>query len=114
MGFSIHPPMGDPLDGALTALAGFPYELPSCSYLTTDQTGAYLYAVAGTNLFGFSIDKLTGALSAVPGSPFAVGTSADSVSVDPTNQLLYTTSRSAGKMVGFRLNAATGELTPLT
>jgi 6-phosphogluconolactonase (cycloisomerase 2 family) len=110
MGFSIHPPMGDATDGALTALAGFPYDLPSCSYIVADQTGAYLYAAAGTNLFGFSIDKQTGALSPLPGSPIAVGTTADSLSIDPTNQFLYVTSRSAGKVTGFRLNAATGEL----
>ena len=113
MGFSIHPNIGDATDGALTALAGFPYDLPSCSYIVADQTGTYLYAAAGTNLFGFSIDKQTGALSPLPGSPVAVGTTADSVSIGPTNQFLYVTSRSAGKVTGFRLNAATGELTTM-
>jgi 6-phosphogluconolactonase (cycloisomerase 2 family) len=111
MGFSIHFPFGGATDGALTALAGFPYELPSCSYIVADQTGAYLYAAAGTNLFGFSIDKQTGALSPLPGSPVAVGTAADSVAIDPTNQFLYVTSRDAEKVIGFKLNAATGELT---
>jgi len=110
MGFSIHFPMGGATDGALTALAGFPYDLPSCSYIVADQTGAYLYAAAGTNLFGFSINKQTGALSPLPGFPVAVGTTADSVSIDPTNQFLYVTSRSAERVTGFRLNAATGEL----
>lgn len=113
MGFSIHPYMGDANDGALTALPGFPYDLPSCSYIATDQTGAYLYATAGTNVFGFSIDKQTGALSPLPGSPVAVGATADSVGIDPTNQFLYVTSHSAGKVTGFRLNAATGELTTM-
>jgi 6-phosphogluconolactonase len=111
MGFSIHPQLGDANDGALTALPGFPYDLPSCSYIVADQTGAYLYATAGTNVFGFSIDKQTGALSPLPGSPVAVGATADSVSIDPTNRFLYVTSRSAGKVIGFSLDAATGELT---
>ena len=111
MGFSIHPYMGDANDGALTALPGFPYDLPSCSYIVADQTGAYLYATAGTNVFSFSIDKQTGALSPLPGSPVAVGATADSVSIDPTNRFLYVTSRSAGKVTGFNLDAATGELT---
>ena len=113
MGFSIHPYMGDANDGALTSLPGFPYALPSCSYIVADQTGAFLYATAGTNVFGFSIDKQTGALSPLPGSPVAVGATADSVSIDSANQFLYVISRSAGRVTGFRLNAATGELTPM-
>jgi 6-phosphogluconolactonase (cycloisomerase 2 family) len=113
LGFSIHPYMGDANDGALTVLPGFPYDLPSCSYVAADQTGAYLYATAGTNLYGFSVDKQTGALSPLPGSPVSVGASADAVSIDPTNQFLYVTNRSAGTATGFYLNAATGELTPM-
>jgi 6-phosphogluconolactonase len=113
MGFSIHPNIGDANDGALTALPGFPYDLPSCSYIAADQTGAYLYATAGTNVFGFSVDKQTGALSPLPGFPVAVGATADFVSIDPTNQFLYVTSRSAGKVTGFKLNAATGDLTTI-
>jgi 6-phosphogluconolactonase (cycloisomerase 2 family) len=113
MGFSIHPFSGDANDGALTALPGFPYDLPACSYIVADQTGAYLYATAGTNVFGFSINKQTGALSPLPGSPVPVGATADSVSIDPTNQFLYVTNRSAGTVTGFKLNAATGELTTM-
>ena len=111
MGFSIHPYTGEANSGALTVLPGFPFDLPSCSYIVSDQTGAYLYATAGTNLFGFSIDKQTGALSPLPGSPFDVGDNADSVTIDPKNKFLYVTNRSAGRVTGFRLNAATGELT---
>jgi 6-phosphogluconolactonase (cycloisomerase 2 family) len=113
MGFSIHPFSGDANDGGLTSLPGFPFDLPSCNYIVADQTGAYLYATAGTNVFGFSINKQTGALSPLPGSPVAVGAAADSVSIDPTNQFLYVTNRSAGKVTGFKLNAATGELTTM-
>ena len=43
--------------GELTSLPGFPYALPSCNSIVADQTGAYLYATAGTNLFGYSIDQ---------------------------------------------------------
>ncbi len=111
--FSVHPFSTDPNTGALTPLAGFPYALPSCTYIVADQTGAYLYATAGTSLFGFSINQQTGALSPLPGSPLAVGSTADSVSIDPTNQSLYVTNRSAGKVTGYRLNAATGELTAM-
>jgi len=113
MGFSIRPYLGDPNDaiGALTALPGFPYDLPSCSYIIADQTGVFLYAAAGTSVFGFGIDPKTGALSPLPGTPVAVGSKADSLSIDPTNQFLYVTNRSTGTVIGFGLNTATGALT---
>ena len=98
---------------ALTSLPGFPFALPSCNYIATDQTGTYLYATAGTNVLGYSIDRQTGALSPLPGFPVAVGANADSISIDPTNQFLYVRNGSAGTVIGFELNAATGELTPM-
>jgi 6-phosphogluconolactonase (cycloisomerase 2 family) len=113
LGFSIHPYLGDANDGALTALAGFPHAVPSCNFIVADATGAFLYAAAGTNIFGFSIDKQTGALSALPGFPVAMGTTADSLTIDPANQFLYATNRSAARVTGFTLNAATGALAPM-
>lgn len=96
---------------ALTSLVGFPFALPSCSYIAADRNGTYLYATAGTNLFGYGIDAQTGALSALPGFPVAVGANADAISIDPTNQFLYVRSGSAGTVTAFQLGAATGELT---
>jgi 6-phosphogluconolactonase (cycloisomerase 2 family) len=113
MGFRIHPFSTDVDSGALAALPGFPHALPSCTEIVTDQSGAFLYATAASNVFGFSIDRQTGALSPLPGSPFAVAGTADSMSIDPTNQFIYVTSSSAGKIAGFRLNAASGELTTI-
>jgi 6-phosphogluconolactonase len=94
-------------------LPGFPFALPSCNFVAADRTGRYLYAAAGTQLFGYRIDEQTGALSALPGSPIAVGTSADSISVDVTNQFLYVRNGSAETVTGFDLDAATGALTPM-
>lgn len=107
-GFSI-----DPNTAALTSLPGFPFALPSCNYIATDQTSTYLYATAGTNVLGYSIDRQTGALIPLPGFPVAVGANADSIGIDPTNQFLYVRNGSAGTVIGFELNAATGELTPM-
>lgn len=98
---------------ALTSLPGFPFALPSCNYIAADQTGTYLYATAGTSVLGYSIDRQTGALSPLPGFPVAVGTNADSINIDPTNQFLYVRNSSAGTVIGFELNAVTGELTPM-
>lgn len=98
----------------LVSLPGFPYALPSCNYIAADQTGTYLYATAGTDLLGYSVDGNSGALALLPGFPVAVGASADSVSIDPTNQFLYVRNGSAGTVTGFELNDATGELTPMS
>jgi 6-phosphogluconolactonase (cycloisomerase 2 family) len=106
IGFSV-----DPNAGALASLPGFP--LPSCNYIVADQTGTYLYATAGTDVLGYSIDAQTGALNLLPGFPVAVGASADSVTIDPTNQFLYVRNGSAGTVTGFQLHGTTGALTPM-
>jgi 6-phosphogluconolactonase (cycloisomerase 2 family) len=106
----------DPNGGSLTSLAGFPYPLPSCTFIVTDETGFYLYATAGTNVLGYSIDQLTGTLSPLAGFPVAVGANADSLTIDPTNQFLYVRNGSAGTVTGFELHTATGgvALTPMS
>ena len=95
-GYSVDPFSGGPQDGALTSLAGFPYPLPSCTFIVADRTGTCLYATTGSNLLGYSIDAQTGALSPLPGCAVAVGANADSVSIDPTNPFLYVRNGSAG------------------
>ena len=112
-GFTIKLPNGDPSAGALTPLAGFPYQLPSCTFVVADQTGTYLYATTGTDILGYSIDALTGALNPLSGFPIAVGANVRSVSIDPANQFLYVANGSTGTVTSFTLNAATGALTPM-
>lgn len=111
-GYSIGTPSGLHVPGAvaLASLPGFPLALSGCNFVVADQTGAYLYATAGANVFGYRIDPLSGALSSLPGFPLALGAIADSASIDSANRFLYVTSRSAGTVTGFRLDAATGEL----
>jgi 6-phosphogluconolactonase (cycloisomerase 2 family) len=116
VGFTVRPRWDqngnpDPNAGALASLAGFPQPLPSCTFITADQTGTYLYATTGTDLLGYSIDATTGALTALAGFPIAVGANVQSVSIDPTNQFLYVANGSAGTVTSYTLNAATGALT---
>jgi 6-phosphogluconolactonase (cycloisomerase 2 family) len=68
--------MGGANDGALTALAGFPYDLPACSYIVADQTGVYLYAAAGT-VTGFKLNAATGELSPLSTAAFTTGNTPD-------------------------------------
>lgn len=83
----------DPNTGALTPVAGSPFqtELGGAS-MTTDPTGKYLYIAGGNAVFAHAIDPSTGALSRIPGSPFSTGALVDalSISVDFTGKFLYT------------------------
>ena len=107
------PTQPDPSSGALSPLVGSPYPLPACKFIAADQTGAYLYATTGTELFGYRIDATTGALTPLSGFPIAVGTDARSMSIDPANQFLYVANGSAGTVTSFALNSATGDLAPM-
>lgn len=68
----------------------------------------------------FSIDASTGALTPVPGSPFAAGVNPFSIVVDPSGHFVYVTSISAvnqpisfGDILGFSINQTNGSLTSL-
>ncbi len=107
-GFSV-----DPNTGALSPLSGSPFPLPVSHYIVTDQTGAYLYVTAGANIVGYAIDATSGALTALPGFPVAAGADAYSITIDPTNQLLYVANDGAANISGFALDLLTGALTPM-
>ena len=108
-GFSI-----DPTTEALSPLSGSPFPLPVSHYIATDQTGTYLYVTTGANIVGYSIDATTGALTALAGFPVSAGANAYSITIDPTNQLLYVANDGGANVSGFRLDASTGALTPMS
>jgi 6-phosphogluconolactonase len=82
-------------------------------YIATDQTGSYLYVTSGANILGYAIDVTTGALTALPGFPVATGANAYSITVNPSNQILYVTNEGAATVSAFALDASTGALTPM-
>jgi len=96
------------MPGGLTATT--PYALANCSTVASDRDRGYLYATAGTNLYGFGIDPATGALALLPGFPVAVGLAGDAIEIDPSNQFLYVVASKAGKVAGYRVDAVTGSL----
>jgi 6-phosphogluconolactonase len=69
----------------------------------------------------FAANATNGALTIVPGSPFAAGISAYSASVDPTGQFLYVVNQQAdeqssiedGNISVYSIDASTGVLTPV-
>lgn len=114
----------DAATGALTALPGFPLRTGGVwggGALAVDPPGRFVYmpalffdALSHTLfgvLFGFRIDAATGALTALPGSPFRAGVVPTALVVDPSGRFIYVASFSA--VVGFRIDAATGTLTAL-
>ena len=84
-------------NGGLTAVSGSPFSMPlgwtpsEVDSLAVDPAGKFLYAPDGASntVVGFTIDSTTGALSTIPGSPFAAGPGPSQVVVDPSDRFVY-------------------------
>ena len=79
-----------------------------------DPLGRFLYVPSvGTGVSGFAINPLTGALTAVPGSPVLVGQNVGQLDIDPTGRFLYAPVRTGAGTEGiamYTINPATGQL----
>jgi 6-phosphogluconolactonase (cycloisomerase 2 family) len=76
-----------------------------------------MYASAGAaanGILAWSIDSTTGALSVLPASPFAAGTTPIGVTIDPAGKVLYASNGVGGGISGFTIDAASGALTPMS
>ena len=128
-------------DGALTPVPGSPFLVPvgSCnpgtdfcqvtpSDLAIDPQGKYLYAALDIEsaLAGFAIDRSTGTLTSLPGSPYpeqspqgnfcpssAFGDCPDSwtESMDPSGKFIYVADTQFNDISVFKVNGSTGVLT---
>ncbi|HEY2117105.1 MAG TPA: beta-propeller fold lactonase family protein, partial [Candidatus Angelobacter sp.] len=92
--------------GKLTIGAASPTPTPGNAFVFTANAG-------GNNISGFSNDS-TGALTAVPGSPFSSPGEPFGLAATPNNAFLYVSSFLNAQVTGFSINATTGTLTPLT
>jgi 6-phosphogluconolactonase len=91
-GFSIDEKSGDltPVPGSAAPTEHFPFAI------TVDPTGNFVYVTCGARATGnpdptisaYTIDRKTGALTQVSGSPYGVGFPPLSVTVDPTGQFV--------------------------
>jgi 6-phosphogluconolactonase (cycloisomerase 2 family) len=127
----------DPASGTLNEVTGSPYNVGvSPMGQAIDPAGKFLYAVnfdypfqttsppsqyAGS-VSGFTIDPVSGALTSMPGSPFAAGINPESTVVDPTGHFLYVYASdypdpasylSYASVLGYSLDSTTGIPTPL-
>jgi 6-phosphogluconolactonase len=87
----------DPNTGSLNPVPGSPFPAGTKpTSMAADPSGRFLYEANDLNgassneLFAFTINSSTGALTPIQGSPFASGADTLSVSVDPTGKFLYT------------------------
>lgn len=98
-------------DGAMTAAddaltADFPLGVGVAPH------GAFVY-VANTlsdSISGFAVDPTSGALTPVPGSPFATQTAPFGVTVDATGRYLYAPNRGSDTISAYSIDPATGQL----
>jgi 6-phosphogluconolactonase len=85
--------------GVLTPVPGSPFGTGGkATFLTVDPTGHFIYVTdfessIDANVAGFSINRNTGALTSVPGSPFATERDPFAVAVDPSGEFVYVASR---------------------
>ena len=112
----------DATSGALTAIAGSPYAAgDSTSAVAVDPSYRFLYATnqgatggPGSNtVSAYTINSGTGALTAVPGSPFASVASPVAIAVEPTGHFAYVADLHDNTVSAFAINLGTGALTAI-
>lgn len=109
----------DAASGSLSKVPGSPFD-SSANPVTVqfDPTGRYLFAGHATSgpsfdLRAYAVDIATGALTAVPGSPFAAPASPTNLNVDASGNYLYVTHESSNQLSSYRIDTATGALAAL-
>jgi 6-phosphogluconolactonase len=97
--------------GALTEVTPRALTGTTPSFLSMDSSGSFLYVgnVASRNISVFTISTTNGgALTEVPGSPFAVGPSPTSIQISPGGNALYVTSSGTpGNLEVWTVNSGT-------
>jgi 6-phosphogluconolactonase len=107
----------DPASGRLSPVQGSPFPATTgIDGMTIDGSGHFLYmsehaANGASAVEGFSIDQTSGALTAVPGSPYATATEATAIVSDPSGRFVYV---AAGAFIaGYTINSSSGALTAM-
>jgi len=109
----------DPVSGAPTGLGSSAPGACSSSPVTVDPSAEFAYfggyastALDAPGLYAFTIDAMSGALTAVAGGPWMIGNTPNAVvTIDPTGQFAYAPEGSL--IYAFKIDAASGALTPI-
>jgi 6-phosphogluconolactonase (cycloisomerase 2 family) len=109
----------DSVTGVLTAVPGspFPAGAGAGAIPAFSPNGKFLYvmnqnATPTGSVSGYAVDPNTGALAAIPGSPFAAGKTPTWISFSPNGKFAYVSNSGSGNVSGYAVDAA-GALTPL-
>jgi 6-phosphogluconolactonase len=106
---------------SVTIVPGSPFTSGTNVYLTVDPLSRFVFAAdenAPGSILAFTINPSTGVLTAVPGSPFAIGSNSNPASVgqigvDTTGSFVYVTLPATGQVAGFSIDASSGVLTAI-
>jgi len=110
----------DAVTGALTVVAGSPFSVGMGPVpmnpvsVCVDPSGKFVYTANhnSDNVSAFTIDAVTGALTAIAGSPFAAGgMNPHSIKVDPSGKFAYMANAGSNNVSVFSISPATGALT---
>ena len=97
------------VNGRLEETPGSPYGAPGRAYqMAITPSGKYVYATGANQLLAFSVNRRTGALKQVPGSPYA-SNGVISVAVDSTGKFLFAVAGTT--LSSYKINARNGSLT---
>jgi hypothetical protein len=110
----------DGTSGALTQVPGSPFATTSNlgsnsqpGQIVVDQTGSFVYTplTATGQVAGFAITQSSGALTPIPGSPFAAGNGP--VAIATTSNMLYVSNATDGTVSAYSITPGSGVLTPV-
>lgn len=104
----------NPTTGALVSLgaqlinAGG--QVPNRPIVSPDGSMVYMSLQTGSAILGFRIDAANGALSALPGAPYAAATNGTCLAMEPRGRFIYSTDVGAGAGTIYARDAVTGVL----
>ena len=115
-----------PSNAALTPISGSPFKIAVHAMVSAvAPSGKFLYlasedeGLTTSSISGFIIDPVSGALRPIAGSPFAAGSCARDIAIDPSSRFLYMAGcaivpdrGSIPVLVGFKINRD-GALSPI-
>jgi DNA-binding beta-propeller fold protein YncE len=116
----------DAQTGALTSLPGSPFATgvgsdPTATPVAVDPRGRYVYVTtaftappATDTVSAYAIDAATGALTAVPGSPFPARAYAYSVATDPSGRFVYVGNDDSDLVSAYSVDQTSGALSPVS
>ncbi|HET9106640.1 MAG TPA: beta-propeller fold lactonase family protein [Steroidobacteraceae bacterium] len=103
-------------DGSLGNLTSTPAGVTPY-FLDIDPAAPFAYVAdkGGAEVYGYSINSSTGALTALPNGPFSTGAGSlpQFITIDPSGQFGYTANEGTGNISQFSVDLSTGTLTPI-